>query len=411
MKKKSVLGLLLLSCVITSGMFYGTMFLMRQQAYLNSEQAHLKEDNKKDSDKSIDAIIEDEKAYADARNDNKNKTEEVDSSNKDEPEDKEDPKNSEENDEDDKTDSEETLGDNVAELPDLIGDSSQVDYMKYIPEMVIDSNIKKALDIKNPSLDINAKSAILIDVNTKRVLYYKDPVVPVFPASTAKLLTALVSLELCTQDEKVTVGDELDLVASDSTVANLRKGQVLTIRNLIEGMLLPSGNDAAYVLAAYVGKKSLGNKKAGIDESVPEFIRLMNKKAKGLGAVNSCFKTPDGYDAFGQYTTAYDMGMIGIAAARNKTIVEVCKQSSSTNKFLDGTEVTWRNTNALIRKDSGLYYSYCIGLKTGTTTMAGKCLISLAKKDDKQVLSVVMKSDSSGRWNDSIKLLDYGLSK
>src|SRR5690554_6801965 len=155
MKKKSVLGLLLLSCVITSGMFYGTMFLMRQQAYLNSEQAHLKEDNKKDSDKSIDAIIEDEKAYADARNDNKNKTEEVDSSNKDEPEDKEDPKNSEENDEDDKTDSEETLGDNVAELPDLIGDSSQVDYMKYIPEMVIDSNIKKALDIKNPSLDIN----------------------------------------------------------------------------------------------------------------------------------------------------------------------------------------------------------------------------------------------------------------
>ena len=225
------------------------------------------------------------------------------------------------------------MGDNVAELPDLIGDSSQVDYMKYIPEMVIDSNIKKALDIKNPSLDINAKSAILIDVNTKRVLYYKDPVVPVFPASTAKLLTALVSLELCTQDEKVTVGDELDLVASDSTVANLRKGQVLTIRNLIEGMLLPSGNDAAYVLAAYVGKKSLGNKKAGIDESVPEFIRLMNKKAKGLGAVNSCFKTPDGYDALGQYTTAYDMGMIGIAAARNKTIVEVCKQSSSTNKF------------------------------------------------------------------------------
>ena len=120
------------------------------------------------------------------------------------------------------------MGDNVAELPDLIGDSSQVDYMKYIPEMVIDSNIKKALDIKNPSLDINAKSAILIDVNTKRVLYYKDPVVPYF-RPVRLLLTALVSLELCTQDEKVTVGDDR-FSCFDSTVANLRKGQVLTIR-------------------------------------------------------------------------------------------------------------------------------------------------------------------------------------
>ena len=91
-------------------------------------------------------------------------------------------------------------------------------------------------------------------------------------------------------------------------------------------MLVPSGNDAAYVLAAYVGRKSLQNSDASLKEAIPEFIRLMNEKAKSLGALNSVFKTPDGYDAIGQYTTAYDMGLIGMAAANNETIVEICSK-------------------------------------------------------------------------------------
>jgi len=207
----------------------------------------------------------------------------------------------------------------------------------------------------------------------------------------------------------VTVGDELDLVAPDSTTARLKKGQVLTIRNLIEGILVPSGNDAAYVTAAYVGRKSLKNDNASLKDAIFEFIRLMNAKAKSLGTVNSCFKTPDGYDAIGQYTTAYDMGLIGLAAADNEVILEVCNKSTARNVFVDGYDVTWTNTNSLIKKGSPRYYPYCIGLKTGTSTMAGRCLISLAKNGDKEVLSVVMNSDSEGRWEDSRKLLDYGL--
>ena len=469
MNKKSVLGLFLFSCAVIAGLFLGTMLMIRQQPYpdysqnqqdISNEAANedsepeIEEDDNS-QDQSIGSISEEEWYYSDNTDTNSQdiskdpvNADDINSSDTDaeqtdslnEPEDsnlnseesnssdnedtsgsnEEMPDDNETDDGQDSTDyaSEsdnieytDTIGDDILELPDmeLICDSSQVDYMNYIPDMVYDSKIESDLDIINPILDIKAKSAILIDAKTGKVLYYKEPIVPVFPASTSKLLTALVTLDWCMEEEEVVVGDEIKLVASDSTLARLKKGQVLTIRNALEGMLVPSGNDAAYVLAAYVGRKSLRNDDANLKEVIPEFIRLMNDKAKSLGAVNSVFKTPDGYDAIGQYTTAYDMGMIGMAAADNVTIVEICSKASARNVFLDGYDVTWNNTNSLIVKESGRYYPYCIGLKTGTSTMAGRCLISAAKKDGKEVISVVMNSDAAGRWEDSTTLLKYGL--
>lgn len=473
MNKKSILGLLLFSCVVIAGMFLGTMLMIGQkpdpdynqsQQEISNDEAHedndlVEQSNEEDSDsqdQSVDTSTEDEWYYSDATDLNLQ-------DNNDEPENNEDANSSDTDDEqantatepeDEASDSEEpnlpsneetpgsieevvdsnegtegqdsgegtttasneedtetTIGSSVIDLPDmqLISDSSQVDYMKYIPDMVYDSHIESALDITNPVLDVKAKSAILIDANTGEVLYYKDPIIPVFPASTSKLLTALVTQDWCMEEEEVIVGNEIDLVASDSTRANLKKGQVLTIRNLLEGMLVPSGNDAAYVLAAFVGRKSLQNEKAELKEAIPEFIRLMNNKAKSLGAVNCSFKTPDGYDAIGQYTTAYDMAMIGMAAADNDTILEICNKTKARNVFVDGSDVTWSNTNSLIVKESGRYYPYCQGLKTGTSTMAGRCLISIANKDGKKVICVVMNSDSAGRWEDSTTLLKYGL--
>jgi len=469
MDKKRVLGLILFACIVIAGLFLGTMVMTRRPMDLSKQQLYSDKDDKEDNineneqdnddlyqektlsdfaDNTDEGVGAEEARYTDNRNQNISagsgeKEQESGTSNnipvgnRDLPEDGtrqsediaqsdtdrtdniddrengieivlDDPENSNPSD-----GTEAALGENIVELPDmqLITDSTQVDYMKYIPEMVYDSKIEVALDIDNPSLKIKAKSAILFDVKTGKVLYYKDPIEPVFPASTAKLLTALVALDWCMEEEEVTVGDELDLVAPDSTLARLKKGQVLTVRNLIEGMLVPSGNDAAYVIAAYVGRKALKSDKASLKDAIFEFINLMNNKAKSLGAINSCFKTPDGYDAIGQYTTAYDMGLIGLAAAASEVIVEVCKKSTARNVFVDGYDVTWVNTNSLIKKDSPKYYPYCIGLKTGTSTMAGKCLISLAKNGDKEVLSVVMNSDSQGRWEDSRKLLDYGLNR
>jgi D-alanyl-D-alanine carboxypeptidase (penicillin-binding protein 5/6) len=175
-------------------------------------------------------------------------------------------------------------------------------------------------------------------------------------------------------------------------------------------MLLPSGNDAAYAIAAYVGRKSLDDSKVSKEAAIAEFVRLMNKEAKSLGAKNSCFKTPDGYDAIGQYTTAYDMGLIGVAAANNSTIVEVSSKSKSSNTYVSGEEITWKNTNKLINRDYGdLYYSNAIGLKTGTTTMAGRNIVAAGKRNGRTVVCVVMDSTLEGRWEDAISLLRYGL--
>lgn len=459
MNKKSILGLLLFSCVVIAGMFFGTMLMIGRQtdANYNQSQQQNEADNedgivakqpdedmdspqnqspvpdiedelfytegigedspdndKTGEDKTTDAPHADDQADADSLDfgegdaDDNGETDDAgtDNGNSDGEE-----ASGQEDDNQHEVDTQDVLGEAIVELPDmqLIKDSTQVDYMSYIPDMVYDSRIETALDIVNPEINIKAKSAILFDAVTGKVLYYKDPVVPVFPASTAKLLTALVALDWCMEEEEVTVGDELDLVASDSTVARLRKGHVLTIRNLLEGMLVPSGNDAAYVIAAYMGRKSLKDENASLKDAIPEFIRLMNDKAKSLGTINSNFKTPDGYDAIGQYTTAYDMGLIGLAAADNEIIAEICNKNSARNVFADGSDVTWSNTNSLIARTSGRYYSYCSGLKTGTSTMAGRCLISVAKKDGREVVSVVMNSDAAGRWEDSTALLKFGL--
>jgi D-alanyl-D-alanine carboxypeptidase (penicillin-binding protein 5/6) len=280
-----------------------------------------------------------------------------------------------------------------------------------IPKLVSSDNIEAALDIDNPGLKISAPTAILFNAGTGEVLYFKNPVTAVFPASTAKLLSVLVALDWCKKEEQITVGNEITLIASDSSKANLKKGEVITAYTLMEAMLLPSGNDAAYVMAAYVGRKSLQNPKAKNIDAVREFVNLMNEKAKELGAENSCFVTPDGYDAIGQYTTAYDMGLIGVAAVNSWTIQSIAKLCTAKKTLISGEKYIWNNTNALIKKDSKWYYPNAVGLKTGSTTMAGGCLISAARNGDDVVVSVIMNSAGDGRWTDSIKLLTYGLNK
>ncbi len=293
--------------------------------------------------------------------------------------------------------------------PQLILDHTKVDYMSHIPKMKWDSDLKKAMDIKNPKIDLEADAAILLDAKTGKVLYYKNPVKAEFPASTLKLLTAMIALKNCDINEEVTIGDEITMIASDSSRAYLKQGEKLTIENLLQGMLLPSGNDAAYAVAAYVGRKTLNNPKATKEEALSKFRKMMNQEAGRLGLKNSNFVTPDGYDAIGQYTTAYDMGLIGMAAIKYSKIVEISQKSSCSTKFISGEEVTWTSTNKLLNRKSGDFYSPAFGLKTGTSTMAGKCLVSAAKNGNKEVVCVIMHSNTDGRWEDAIKLMDYGL--
>ncbi len=402
MNKKSLLGLFLFAVVVTAVLFMSAHYLsLQDHTYTKDITDDSNEDDVDLAEASTEIVdsANSDNSQKDSVEATKDSSSELDSENLNELS------------TDIENDNENTFSTALssAKAPVLIYDSSLVDYQSYIPDMKLDSQLETALDIDNPGLSIDAEAAILMDADTLEVLYYKNAVKAKFPASTAKLLTSLVALSWCELDEQVAVGDEITMIASDSTRAYLEEGEVLTIHNLLEGMLLPSGNDAAYTIAVYVGRKALDNPEATKEQAVSEFVQLMNEEAASLGVKNSCFKTPDGYDAIGQYTTAYDMCLIGAAAAKNSIITEITQKSTGRNRFISGEDVTWKSTNKLITEYSGQFYSKAIGLKTGTSSLAGRCLVAAAEEDGRKVVCAILDSTSAGRWEDAITLLKYGL--
>lgn len=251
---------------------------------------------------------------------------------------------------------------------------------------------------------LEARAALLIDITQGCILYRKAADEPLAPASTAKLLTALTAWALCGPDELVTVGSELGYVAADASRAGLAAGDTLTLRQLICAMLLPSGNDAAYALAAYAGRV-LAGPGCPDETALACFVQAMNEQAAALGACGSCFATPDGYDADGQYTTAADLARIACAFLQNEELAALAAQPSAVLELAGGRQLACRNTNLLL-DPAGPWYDPCVtGLKTGRTSAAGCCLISSARTEQGQYLCVVMGSSETGRWADSLALL------
>lgn len=260
---------------------------------------------------------------------------------------------------------------------------------------------------------LDAKAAILVDVESNTVLYNKNSDEKLCPASTTKLMTALTVLQTMDTTDVVTIGDEVEMIATDSSKAGFSKGQVVTVQELLEGLLISSGNDAAYILAKATGKAILENNIANEGKTftsvqcIQRFIFEMNRNVRDMELKNTKFTTPDGYDDKEQYTTASDLSKIAIKAYENETIRDICSFAKKYSKTLSRT---WTSTNELINKKSDYYYKNCIGLKTGSTDLAGKCLVSVAKNGDSICVSVVLgdKTDEQ-RWNDSINLLKFGL--
>lgn len=260
---------------------------------------------------------------------------------------------------------------------------------------------------------VDAKAAILVNVDSGTVLYDKNADQKSYPASTTKLMTALTVLQTMHVTDVVTVGDEVEMIAADSSKAGFTKGQVVSVQELLEGLLISSGNDAAYILAKATGKEILENnianegKKFTSAQCVQRFIFEMNKNVRDMELENTRFTSPDGYDDSEQYTTASDLSKIAIEAYENETIRDIC---NSANKYSKTLNRTWKSTNELINKKSDYYYENCVGLKTGSTDLAGKCLVSVAKNDNSTCISVVLGDDTDEqRWNDSINLLKFGL--
>lgn len=255
------------------------------------------------------------------------------------------------------------------------------------------------------SLNITAKGAILVDLNTDAILYKRYSDVAIRPASMTKMMTLLVAFEQTKdrQDEIVSLTKEMIEVPKGSSSANLNAGDKVSIQDLFYGMMLPSGNDAAKALAYIVS----GNEQ--------NFALLMNDKAKELGMNKSSFKNAHGFDADGHFTTPYDLALLCEELCENEELVKIFSSVKYTmTVYPKGdmnapTKQTVYNTNVMINKNSAEYFDGFKGIKTGYTNLAGNCLAGYYEKDGRRMVAIVANSEPTMRDKDMRALLNYGL--
>lgn len=242
----------------------------------------------------------------------------------------------------------------------------------------------------------NVRYGILYDISKNNVLWTKSADSKIPPASLTKLLTAYTSLQYVPKDTVFTVGSEQELVNPESSLCLIREGHRLTLYDLICGMLIASGNDAAYTVAVntarYVYDKTMTD-----DEAVKAFCDLMNREAKKIGMRYSNFCNPDGWDDVNHYTTVNDLLKLSLCAYKNNDIRTIAGQSERYVVFSSGQNVTWENTNSLLHSSSEYYFPYATGLKTGTTDNAGNCLIATAQKSGKDFIVIAMGCDTDAQ--------------
>lgn len=242
-------------------------------------------------------------------------------------------------------------------------------------------------------------------IETDELLFQYNSDEKLHPASLVKILTAATALYYVDSEAEFTVGTELSLLQPRSSVCLIRKGHRLTLGQLIEGMLLASGNDAAYTIAVNVARTVIGENLSD-SEAVSFFCELMNSFARLIGMKNSNFTSPDGYDDENQYTTAEDLLILTKCALTVPVIKETVSLSQKHVIFRSGENITWQNTNKLL--SSGTHYNkYAVGMKTGTTNNAGNCLIAVFEKDDMTYISIVCGAETSdSRYKDTNRLFD-----
>ena len=230
------------------------------------------------------------------------------------------------------------------------------------------------------ALEVSATAAVLMDADMGQVLYEKNGDRQMLIASTTKIMTALVVLEHAAPDDVITVTP--DHMAEGSSLY-LKAGETVRVEELLYGLLLCSGNDAALALTECAG-------------GLTPFVALMNEKAAALGMAHTSFANPNGLDADGHYSTARDMAVLAAAAVENPTFRRICSSRSVTIG-----QRTMENHNRLLRQVEG-----CVGLKTGYTQAAGRTLVSCTERDGCRLVAVTLQDGND--WADHAALYDYG---
>ncbi|MFA6493213.1 MAG: D-alanyl-D-alanine carboxypeptidase family protein [Patescibacteria group bacterium] len=247
---------------------------------------------------------------------------------------------------------------------------------------------------------VYAKSAILIDETSFKTLYQKDSEIKVPIASTTKIMTATVVLEDYPDKMKDVVTITREMANVEGSGAQLRIGEKISVESLLKGLLIVSGNDAAYSLASYLGGKD-------------KFVEEMNEKAVFLGLNNTFYKDPAGLDDEG-YSTARDLAILASYAMRNEAFAKIVSTPEINIISEDGLVLhEFKNSNRMLRDEEQFYYPFAIGVKTGFTLDAGHCLVSSAQKDGHRLIAVILNTNENtltASAKESRKLLDWGFS-
>lgn len=247
---------------------------------------------------------------------------------------------------------------------------------------------------KTTKIQLATKAAILVDGATNTVLYQENGEEPVPIASTTKLMTAILARQNLDLNKVITITKEAtQIIGSDM---NLRSGEAITVRGLLAGLLISSGNDAAYTFASDIGP------------TVPDFVTKMNAMANKLGMKDTHYADPAGLDDTGR-STARDLAIIARAALRDSVLADLVRTKEMTVTSTDGSiRHDLKNSNRLV----GEYdYPGAIGLKTGFTPEAGHCLVAGAERDGHQLIAVILHTDAETITASAIearKLLDWG---
>ncbi len=233
--------------------------------------------------------------------------------------------------------------------------------------------------------DISAECAVVINAETKEIIFQKNAFRKRSMASTTKIMTSILAVESGEMSDEVYVTES---ALTEGSSIGLKSGYILTLENLVYGMMLESGNDAANACALYLGKDYDG------------FSSMMNRKAKQIGMDNTNFVTPSGLDDSEHYSTAYDMALLGAYSINNPVFREICSERTHTIEFIEpDISATLSNHNRLLGSCEGVF-----GIKTGFTKKSGRCLVSACERDGATLVCVTLNAGDD--WNDHRKLYD-----
>ena len=272
------------------------------------------------------------------------------------------------------------------------------------PVMAADSSsvVVEATAVYPEAPEINGHAAILIDIDTGAILYSKNADEKMYPASITKIMTALLAVENCAMEDTFSfTQDILNVLPWDAAKYGYVAGEEVNIRDLLYVLMLRSANEVAI---------GLGMKIAGTEE---EFGKLMTKRAKEIGAVNTNFVNATGLHDDNHYTTAHDMALIAMEAMGNATFAEVW---GTPNYIVNPTNIEpdvvriWNRHNMMVNTNAA-YYGYAKGGKTGYTDEAGRTLVTYASRDGRNLICVVMKSGTETVYSDTRLLFEYGFTE